>query len=260
MLTLTPPRALLLVLASIALLTMLANATNARSTEGFTKKPATKKTSKVTKAPAKRPPPPPPKTKVTKLPAKLVKPACGVPEGEVAQCPGSPTTYVMRGGKLLQHSYDSWVAEGGKAPFVVSCKQLLSCPKGGMVPYSKPASPVVGRTWSNIICNRFGDYGAYGQGRGTISTVTCATQLGTSAPPGLWTALNPVAFGLPAVPCGMRLRIFNPATGASVDVTVVDGGGSNGLDLDDQAYRALFGPTADGIQFSQPVVVQELIG
>lgn len=102
-----------------------------------------------------------------------------------------------------------------------------------------------GGSWTNMKVNRFGDYTAFGQGQGWMGTVACT---GKIAPPaGLWAAMNFQAFGLSSLPCGMGLTVTNPATGASVHVTVVDGGGSLGLDLDNQAYAAIMPAGTDGI-------------
>lgn len=102
-----------------------------------------------------------------------------------------------------------------------------------------------GGTWTNIKINRFGDYTNFGQGQGWMGTVACTGRI--PPPAGEWTAMNFQAFGLPSLPCGMGLTVTNPATGASVRVTVVDGGGSDGLDLDNAAYAVLVPPGTDGI-------------
>jgi hypothetical protein len=86
--------------------------------------------------------------------------------------------------------------------------------------------------------NRFGDYRNFGQGKKTMKTVTCTGIPGNYA--GLWTAANHTKLGFPRVPCGLRLRVTDPATKRSVVVVVADGGGSEGLDLDDAAYKQLY--------------------
>ena len=83
--------------------------------------------------------------------------------------------------------------------------------------------------------NRFGDYRRFGQGKagGAMKTVTCTGIPGNYE--GLWTAANAKKLGFPRVPCGVRLRVTDPATKRSTVVVVADGGGSEGLDLDDAA-------------------------
>jgi hypothetical protein len=99
------------------------------------------------------------------------------------------------------------------------------------------------QTIRNVTVNRFGDYRNFGQGKppGAMATVTCTGVPGDYA--GLWTAANYQKLGFPRVPCGLRLRVTDPATKRSTTVVVADGGGSEGLDLDDAAYRQLY---ADG--------------
>eukprot|EP00887_Chlorella_sp_A99_P001545 scaffold8.g1545.t1 len=99
-----------------------------------------------------------------------------------------------------------------------------------------------GGTWTNVAINRYGSYANFGQGQNWMGVVSCT---GRMAPPGgLWAAMNYRAFGLPSLPCGMHLVVSKG--GRSVTVTVVDGGGSDGLDLDDDAYGAV-APGGDGM-------------
>ena len=103
-----------------------------------------------------------------------------------------------------------------------------------------------GKTWTNIQLNRFGDYAPYGQGgnwKTAMKTVTCTGIAGNYD--GFWTAMNTSKFGLTTLPCGTKLRVT--AGSKSVDVVVADGGGSEGLDLDDRAYKTLFS-TGDGLR------------
>ena len=79
-----------------------------------------------------------------------------------------------------------------------------------------------------------------------MKTVACTGVPG--AYDGLWTALNTSKFSLPKLPCGAKLRVTMPDSKRSVDVVVADGGGSEGLDLDDQAYRKLFDAGVDGLR------------
>ncbi len=123
-------------------------------------------------------------------------------------------------------------------------------------PKSKPApAPAPKQTIRNVMVNRFGDYRRFGQGSaaGKMSVVTCTGQAGNYA--GLWTAANHQKLGFPRVPCGLRLRVTDPATGRSTTVVVADGGGSEGLDLDDAAYRQLY---ADGDGLRAGAVVEIL--
>ena len=100
------------------------------------------------------------------------------------------------------------------------------------------------KKWTGIQLNRFGDYAAYGQGgKSAMKTVACTGVPGNYD--GLWTAMNTSKFGLTTLPCGTKLRVT--AGAKSVDVVVADGGGSEGLDLDDRAYKALFS-TGDGLR------------
>lgn len=131
---------------------------------------------------------------------------------------------------------------------------------GGPPPPQPPVPPVpplpapapaqaptrAGRRWASIRANRFGDYRIYGEGAGHARTVACTDSFPRGAP-GAWTAMNYGAFGLDGLPCGMRLRVSDPSSGRSAEVVVMDGGGSEGLDLSDSAYRSLFGADRDGL-------------
>jgi len=108
----------------------------------------------------------------------------------------------------------------------------------------KLISSASGKKWTGIQLNRFGDYAAYGQGgKSAMKTVACTGLPGKYD--GFWTAMNTSKFGFTALPCGTKLRVT--AGGKSVDVVVADGGGSEGLDLDDRAYKTLFS-TGDGLR------------
>lgn len=103
-----------------------------------------------------------------------------------------------------------------------------------------------GKKWTDIQLNRFGDYALYGQGsnwKTAMKTVTCTGVPGNYD--GFWTAMNVSKFGLTTVPCGTKLKVT--AGGKSVNVVVADGGGSEGLDLDDRAYKTLFS-SGDGLR------------
>ena len=121
---------------------------------------------------------------------------------------------------------------------------------------SRPGTPAANRKltaaapstkkWTDIQLNRFGDYAAYGQGsnwKGAMKTVACTGVPGNYD--GFWTAMNTSKFGYAKLPCGAKLRVT--AGSKSVNVVVADGGGSEGLDLDDRAYKTLFS-TGDGLR------------
>ena len=101
------------------------------------------------------------------------------------------------------------------------------------------------KKWTDIQLNRFGDYAAYGQGSnwGAMKIVACTGVPGNYD--GFWTAMNTSKFGYAKLPCGAKLRVT--AGSKSVNVVVADGGGSEGLDLDDRAYKTLFS-TGDGLR------------
>lgn len=61
---------------------------------------------------------------------------------------------------------------------------------------------------------------------------------------GIWTAANP-RLGLK---CGSKLRVTDPQTKKTQELVVMDGGGSEGLDIDDIGYRNLVPPGFDGLR------------
>ena len=105
-----------------------------------------------------------------------------------------------------------------------------------------------GQEWSNILVNRFGNYTQYGQNGGYMNTVACTDKYATTGLTGIWAAMNYQKFGLSSLPCGSRYLVTDPRTGRTTVVVITDGGGSEGLDIDDAGYRELF-PSAsqDGL-------------
>jgi hypothetical protein len=110
----------------------------------------------------------------------------------------------------------------------------------------RPPPARVIKKWSNVTINRFGSYKNFGQGRGFAGTVACTAQF-PKGQPGIWTAINPQVMGFgSSVPCGAKLRVTDPRTGKSQELVVMDGGGSDGIDIDDDGYRALVPENYDG--------------
>ena len=106
--------------------------------------------------------------------------------------------------------------------------------------------PRVKKTWKNVTINRFGSYQNYGQGQGRSGTVACTDKF-PKGHSGIWTAINPQVMGFGStVPCGTKLRVTDPKTGKSQEVVVMDGGGSDGLDIDDIGYRNIVPKNYDG--------------